>query len=710
VQSESSIDAGEQVAMDDHEVVATVLDNRADTGDLESLAPNGWLTDSVINSYFQLLQQRSAAQGTNNAFLSVHFYNRLYDPDTQAIRLHLQQCTEPSRNSHGLSELDELRAMHQFDAIFNYSHVYIPVPLSQHWTLLEVDNCTRTITFMDSYKDGGYQYARIMRDYLLDYEKEIKGTSGTQWTLRHTMNPNNKLIFPRLIHVPRQQNGNDYGVYVCLFADLLDRQQDIMRHREPDILKIRERIRCSIATQVALDLTTQDTGPPLVMTEPMSQDNEVEPTVLVGTDSTPTSAIDSKSNRRRSTRSTRHTGSLADMETPLDINYSRLAVRRAHGIGWGLFATADFSHAERLICTYYGKRLTAKQAKAKTNKSRYIVELPGTTKYNYIDGYDPLTQLCYSAGPYANDGINWTGRRDLWNAELTLDDYNPDLFVLRPLRDIRAGEQIYVWYGPRYWCSDDHTVDQMAMAVMTYGIDIESSTEKASSYGNWKKLKQYHSLKEVLRQRGYVPPPTMADIKNIRDVPKELHGSIKDTIDEYLDLRTLPKLQSVSKAVSITKPTPEETSTDTVVQPDIVDGDAELLPPSPEFKTVSMPRFRVGSNPIVHRKALLFNRSKDSVSFKGNQQFGSHVRKRDHSHMAEVTTLDHVLPSKRQRIGDPSITAPDAIDDTSDPSPETQTYINTNVTNISSAKRTSTQAMLPECYWSKRPKMDSRSS
>ena len=250
----------------------------------------------------------------------------------------------------------------------------------------------------------------------------------------------------------------------------------------------------------------------------------------------------------------------------------------------------------------------------------------------------------------------------------------------------------------------------MAMAVMTYGIDIAASTEKSSSYGNWKKLKQYHSLKEVLRQRGYVPPPTMADIKNIRDVPKELHGSIKDTIDEELDLRTLPKLQSVSKALSVTKPTQEETSTDTVVQSDIVDGDAELLPPSPEFTKVSMPRFRVGSNPIAHRKALLINRGKDSVSFKDKQHIRSHARKRDHSQMADVTTSAHVLPSKRQRIDDPSITAPDAIDDASDPSQETQTYINTNVTNIRSAKRTSTQAMLPESYWSKRPRMDSRSS
>ena len=112
--------------------------------------------------------------------------------------------------------------------------------------------------------------------------------------------------------------------------------------------------------------------------------------------------------RRRSTRSTRHTGSMADLETAVNINYHRLAVRRAHGMGWGLFATSDFSHKERVICSYYGKRITLRQAKSKSNRSRYIVELPGTSKYNFIDGDDPVTQQRYSAGPYANDGISWS--------------------------------------------------------------------------------------------------------------------------------------------------------------------------------------------------------------------------------------------------------------------------------------------------------------
>jgi hypothetical protein len=146
------------------------------------------------------------------------------------------------------------------------------------------------------------------------------------------------------------------------------------------------------------------------------------------------------------------------------------------------------------------------------------------------------------------------------------------------------------------------------------------------------------------------------------------------------------------------------------VHSDEVCGDDELLPPSPEFTKISMPRFRVGSNPIAHRKALLLNRGKNRVSLQVNRIPGSHLRKRGHSQVADVATPVPDTLSKRQRVEDSNITAPDAIEDALESSQATQTYVNTNGPNISSAKRTSTQAMLPESYWSKRPKMDSRSS
>ena len=462
--------------------------------------------------------------------------------------------------------------------------------------------------------------------------------------------------------------------------------------------------------QTALDLTSSDIVQPIVVaSEQVITDTQDESSPLDGTDLTP--MVDAATGaRRRSTRSTRHTGSMAELETPLDINHHRLTVRKAKGMGWGLFATTSFSITERVICTYAGKRITARQAKSTANKSRYIVELPGKSKLNYIDGYDPVTQMCYSAGPYANDGISWTGRRDLWNAELAIDDYDQGIFILRPLRDIQAGEQIYVWYGPRYWCSDDHTVEQMAMAVITYGIDITTSTERMNSYGNWKKLKQYRELQELLKQHGYSPPAHMADIKSIRNIPSDLHGSISDATVEELDLRQLPQVISNQriKSVSVVE---EVTTSGLSLHSSDINGDEDRLPSSPSFTPNVLPRFRVGSNPTVRRHKLLSNSKASAQLTQSINQSIDHPVKRVHTQEDEESMSDM---GKRRRLEDPDISAPDALDDTAttirSDSPMTQKHDNTNATNIRSAKRTTTQAMLPESYWSKRPRMDSRSS
>jgi hypothetical protein len=511
--------------------------------------------------------------------------------------------------------------------------------------------------------------------------------------------------------VPRQQNGNDCGVFVCLFADLLDRQQDIMLHREPDTTQIRDRIRQSLNMQVALDLTSLDTVQPTEMaSEQVPLDTSDGSRLLDGTALSPI-ADAAHVPQRRSTRSTRHIGSMAEHETPLDINHHRLAVRKTQGMGWGLFATTSFSHNERVICTYAGKRITARQARSPAHKSRYIVELPGKTKFNCIDGFDPVTQMCYSAGPYANDGISWTGRRDLWNAEFAIDDYDPGIFILRPLRDIQAGEQIYVWYGPRYWCSDDHSVEQLAMAVITYGIDITTSTEKKHSHGNWTQLKQYRALQELLQQHGYVPPTQMADIKSIRNIPSELYGAIHDATDADLDLRNLPQAITNQRKKAVSTAAEDRTSAGLSLHSHEIGGDVDQLPPSPSFTTTVLPRFRVGSNPTVRRRQLLGNsKAQASLSTSINQSIAHPVKRVNTQEDEEAMSA----MSKRRRLEDPDISAPDALDDTATISRSdgqvTQNNDNINATNIRSAKRTTTQAMLPESYGSKRPRTDSRSS
>ena len=623
--------------------------------DIESLNVGGWLTDTVINDYFQLLQLRNDAAGSNHAFLSAHFLNRLYDPISKAIRPQYH-ATANSRNAVGLTDLDVLREMHQHNHIFHFSRVYIPVAQPHHWGLLEVDNVARRITYMDSLHNGGGHYAQVLGDYLTQYEIECTGQGGLPWAIRSTIHPESATSLDSQVRVPRQTNGNDCGVFVCMFADLLDRHQDLMQYRTPDTPAVRAQIRCSLQDKVALSLTA---GP---------QESDSSPCMAVNDSPRLDNVPAQPSSLRQSVRSTRYMGSMAEDDTALNHNHRRLAVKRVPDMGWCLFALEPFSHSERAICTYHGRHITARQAKAKSNKSRYIVELKGDdNQYRYIDGYDAATQLCYSAGPYANDGINWSQRRDLWNAELAPDDYNPDIFVLRPLRDIKAGEQIYVWYGPRYWCSDDHSAEHMAMAVMTYGIDIDTSTEAAGSYGNWLRLSKIQALRQILADRRYTPPPSMADITNIKVRSGLLVSCILESTDEEIDLNSLPNPTST--------PTPK---------------------PRPPLR---ISRFRAGTNPIAHRKMLL-QEPNQHEQVKNSLIVTDKSPRVDRQESALTAVSDNI--SFAPQLEDSNVTAPDAIDDQQQPRPlvdqGTQDHVNLTDASIRRSKRTFTQALLPDSY------------
>ena len=225
--------------------------------DIASLQPGGWLTDTVITQYFQYLRNRSVANDTKCEFLSAQFYNRLYDPVRKDIRSHLKQSDNSERNALGYTELDELRAMHDHGAIFQHDRVYIPVPQPQHWGLLEVDNITRTITYMDSFRNGGSVFTQVLMDYLVQYERECNMPARPQWRKRHSMCTATTL-WSTLVRVPKQDNGNDCGVFTCLFADLLERGQDVMNAGPSKIPLARERLLSSLHDKIALPLIDID--------------------------------------------------------------------------------------------------------------------------------------------------------------------------------------------------------------------------------------------------------------------------------------------------------------------------------------------------------------------------------------------------------------------------------------------------------------------
>ena len=85
-----------------------------------------------------------------------------------------------------------------------------------------------------------------------------------------------------------------------------------------------------------------------------------------------------------------------------------------------------------------------KYAYAKTQLSRYIVEVADHYKPPLcIDSWDGTRQQCYNKEGYANDAIDWEGTNGKWNAEFIIDDYDGEKIILRLLRDIAKGEQIF---------------------------------------------------------------------------------------------------------------------------------------------------------------------------------------------------------------------------------------------------------------------------
>ena len=72
-------------------------------------------------------------------------------------------------------DINELWALHGYQEIFHFSRVHAPVARPGHWAMLEVDNTRRTITYRDTFYEGGDPYVDIMEQYLRAYEETCTG-------------------------------------------------------------------------------------------------------------------------------------------------------------------------------------------------------------------------------------------------------------------------------------------------------------------------------------------------------------------------------------------------------------------------------------------------------------------------------------------------------------------------------------------------------
>lgn len=148
--------------------------------DFKTLAPGRWLNDTIIEFFMKYIESNTAKVVAFNSF----FYSTLADRGYQGVRRWMK------RKKAAINDLDI---------------IFAPVNLNQaHWALSIIDLRNRKILYVDSLSSGLTSTAfAIMKDLQSYVIEESKGDLGEDFELCH-------------LECPRQTNGFDCGIYVCL--------------------------------------------------------------------------------------------------------------------------------------------------------------------------------------------------------------------------------------------------------------------------------------------------------------------------------------------------------------------------------------------------------------------------------------------------------------------------------------------------------------
>ena len=94
------------------------------------------------------------------------------------------------------------------------------------------------IQYYDSFGGSGEMYLQVLLQYLQDEHLDKKKTP--------LKNPELWELVPCTNDTPRQQNGNDCGVFTCMFADFLSTDRSFEGFRPSDMSLYRQHIALSI--------------------------------------------------------------------------------------------------------------------------------------------------------------------------------------------------------------------------------------------------------------------------------------------------------------------------------------------------------------------------------------------------------------------------------------------------------------------------------
>ncbi|KXN72115.1 cysteine proteinase [Conidiobolus coronatus NRRL 28638] len=163
--------------------------------DLSTLSPSTWLNDEIINSYCNLIQQRSdQLESIGSNYPKIHTFNTFFYKKLQT-RGH-SAVAKWSKNVD----------------IFKKDKIIIPINIGNtHWALSCIDFTQKRIRYLDSLNGSTTSVFQNLIAYV-DTEYQAKYNAKFDWT-HFTFDDSEK--------VPQQRNGYDCGVFLCTFANFL---------------------------------------------------------------------------------------------------------------------------------------------------------------------------------------------------------------------------------------------------------------------------------------------------------------------------------------------------------------------------------------------------------------------------------------------------------------------------------------------------------
>lgn len=160
----------------------TVIVNHTDVGldEFNILQTNEWFNDKIINFYFYLVQMYANTFNISVYVFSTFFYSSLKAKGVQWVLKYTRK-----------------------ENIFKNDFIFIPIHRSCHWSFVCVDLNNKAIEHYDSL----YSNDSLLRDILkyLECERENKNLKALEYKVVKRS-------------CPKQNNGYDCGLFVCLYA------------------------------------------------------------------------------------------------------------------------------------------------------------------------------------------------------------------------------------------------------------------------------------------------------------------------------------------------------------------------------------------------------------------------------------------------------------------------------------------------------------